>query len=576
MAELNLELARMFDRIADAMELKGETGFRVLSYRRAARMFAEMAEDITELDREDRLMEVPGIGKGIAQKVHEYIATGRMKKYAEAISGLPEELFSLLELQGLGPKTLRLLHTELGVGNLDDLKRVIDDGSAAALPGMGQKKLENLSRAIQLSEMAGDRMYLNEALDLAARVIDRLKVDKTVRRIAFAGSLRRGKETIGDIDILVSSTEPEAVVSRFTGLPDLVQILGSGATKASALFNTPGGIRQVDIRVIPAASWGAALQYFTGSKEHNVALRGLAQRKGLKVSEYGVFRRKRKVAGRTEEEVYRAVGLPFIAPELREDRGEIDAALAGTLPSPVTLGDIRSDLHMHTTVSDGKSSRENMAEACRKRGYSHIAIAEHSVTASYAGGLTPDQLNHHCDWVDKFNGASRGFKILKSAEVDIRTDGRLDYSDRLLERLDLVIASIHQGFRKNATERMCAAIEHPLVHMIAHPTGRIIGKREGYDINLDRVLDAAARCKVVLEINAFYGRLDLNDIWARKASELGIRLAVNTDAHAVEDLDWMQFGILTARRAWLTSKDIVNCLTCRQLMKLLGSIRGKK
>lgn len=576
MADLNLELARLFDRIADAMELKGETGFRVLSYRRAARMLADMAEDITELDREGRLMEVPGIGKGIAHKVHEYVTTGRMKKYDEAVSGLPEELFSLLELQGLGPKTLRLLHTELGVSNLADLKRVIEDGSGAALHGMGAKKVENLGRAIQLSEMTGNRMYLNQALELAMGIMNHLRAGKAVRRVAFAGSLRRGKETVGDIDILVSGIRPESIVSRFTGHPDIVQVLGSGGTKSSALFNTAAGIRQVDIRLVPAGSWGAALQYFTGSKEHNVALRSLAQRKGLKVSEYGVFKGRRKVAGRTEREVYRAVGLPLIEPELREDRGEIDAALEARLPDLVTLRDIRSDLHMHTELSDGASSREDMVEACRKRGYTHIAIAEHSVTASYARGLTPDRLKRHCDWVDRFNRRSRKFKVLKSAEVDIRTDGRLDYSDPLLERLELVIASIHQGFGKNATERMCAAIEHPLVHMIAHPTGRIIGRREGYDIDLDKVLEAAARSRVVLEINAFYGRLDLNDIWARKASELGILLAVNTDAHAVEDLDWMQFGILTARRAWLTKKDVVNCLNCRQLTRLLGSIRGNK
>ncbi|UCG44059.1 MAG: DNA polymerase III, partial [candidate division WOR-3 bacterium] len=334
---------------------------------------------------------------------------------------------------------------------------------------------------IRLSEKAGGRMYLNEALDLAAGVMDHLRSGKAVRRIAFAGSLRRGRETVGDIDILVSGTKPESIVSRFTSHPDVVQVLGSGSTKASALFNTPGGIRQVDIRLIPAASWGAALQYFTGSKDHNVALRGLAQRKGLKLSEYGLFRGKRKVAGRTEEEVYRAVGLPWIEPELREDRGEIDAAQEGRLPNLLALGDVRSDLHVHTEVSDGSSSREDMVKACRSRGYTHIAIAEHSVTASYAGGLTPDRLKRHCDWVDRFNRRSSRFKVLKSAEVDIRTNGRLDYSDRLLGRLDLVTASIHQGFRKNATERMCAAIEHPLVHMVAHPTGRIIGKREGYD-----------------------------------------------------------------------------------------------
>lgn len=325
--------------------------------------------------------------------------------------------------------------------------------------------------------------------------------------------------------------------------------------------------------MVKPREFGAALQYFTGSKDHNVKLRSIAREKGLKVSEYGVFRGRKRVGGATEEEVYRAVGLPFIEPELREDRGEIEAAAEDRLPELVTLDDIRCDLHMHTSRSDGHDTREAMVEACRARGYTHMAIAEHSVSASYAGGLSADQLRRHCDWVDKYNAKAKRFRILKAVECDIRLDGKLDYPDALLARLDLVVASIHQGFRKSVTERICAALEHPLVHAIAHPSGRIIGKRPGYDVDLEKVIACAAEHGRILEINSFYGRLDLSDTWARKAKEAGVKLAVNTDAHAVADLDWMQYGIKTARRAWLTKRDVVNTLTLARLLRLLERMR---
>ncbi len=571
MTTCNRELARLFERIADGLELKGETGFRVLAYRRAARALSDLADDITVLDADSRLTEITGIGKAIAAKIHEYIATGRMKKYDELVAELPEGLFVLLDLQGIGPKTLRLLHEELGVNDFEDLRRTTKDGSAAALPGMGEKKVANIARAIRLKDMVGDRMYLNEALDLAGTVIAHLRTGKDAKRVTAAGSLRRGAETVGDIDILATGRKPGAIVERFLSHSEVTQELARGTTKASALFRTGHDLRQVDLRVVEAPAWGAALQYFTGSKDHNVRLRTLARRQGLKISEYGVFRGKTRIAGRTEAEVYRAVGLPLIPPELREDRGEFDAATENALPELVTLKDIRGDLHMHTDQSDGADTVDRMVAACRKRGYTHMAITDHSVSAHYAGGLEPDRLLRHCDRVDRLNSKLRGFRILKSSEVDITTEGRLDYPDRILARLDLVVASIHQGFRKNATERMCAALEHPLVHIIGHPSGRIIGKREGYDIDLDRVIETAARQNKALEINAFYGRLDLSDVWARKAAEAGVKLAVNTDAHAVEDLDWMKYGILTARRAWLTKKDIINCLSLKRLLRLLES-----
>jgi len=342
------------------------------------------------------------------------------------------------------------------------------------------------------------------------------------------------------------------------------------------LFESRGKTRQVDLRVLSEPEYGAALQYFTGSKDHNVALRALAQKQGLKLSEYGLFRGEKRVAGRTEQEVYAALGLPYIEPELRENRGEIEAAAEDRLPRLVSAKDTRSDLHIHTSASDGSASFEEMVDACRKLGYTHVAIADHSMSVGYAGGLSEDALLRHCDHVDQFNLKSRTLKVIKSSEVDIKTDGSMDYPDKVLERLDMVIASIHQGFKKDATKRMCSALANPLVHLIAHPTGRIIGRREGYDIDIEQVIECAAKHRKILEINAFHARLDLNDIWARRAMQAGVKLAINTDAHAPGDLDWMRYGVVVARRAWLTKNDVVNCLSHSGLLKLLGAIRAGK
>jgi DNA polymerase (family 10) len=403
-----------------------------------------------------------------------------------------------------------------------------------------------------------------------------MKLNPSVRRLAFGGSLRRGNETIGDIDILATGRSPDRIIQHFTAHPGVRQLLGAGETKASTLFESRNGTRHIDLRVVADAEYGAALQYFTGSKDHNVALRTLAQKQGLKLSEYGLFRGEKRIAGRSEQDVYAALGLPYIEPELRENRGELEAAAEGRLPSLITQNDIKADLHIHTSASDGSADFDEVAEACRKRGYTHIAIADHSASASYAGGLSEDALLRHCDRVDRFNSKSSGFKVLKSSEVDIKADGSMDYPDKLLERLDLVIGSIHQGFKKDATKRMCAALAHPFVHVVAHPTGRIIGRRQGYDIDIEQVIECAAKCRKILEINAFYGRLDLNDVWARRAMQAGVRLAINTDAHALGDLDWMRYGVTVGRRAWLTKNDVVNCLSYSNLAKLLGAIRTGK
>jgi DNA polymerase (family 10) len=572
MAIKNQELARIFERIADALELKGETGFRVLAYRKAARVLNDLAEDVTELDRENRLETVPGIGAGIAKKIHEYLATGRMQKLEEATAGIEPGLFALLDIPGVGPKTVKLLNEKLKVRNIEDLKKVLSDGSAARLPGMGEKKVENILKGLENIAHAGERMYLNEAFELAESIVKHLKDESAVKQISVAGSLRRGKETIGDLDILATGARPEVIIHRFVTFPAIRQVVSAGETRATIMIDSGSGLRQVDLRVVEPAVFGAALQYFTGSKDHNIALRTMAQKMGLKISEYGVFKNERRIAGRTEKEVYQALGLPFIEPELREDRGEIEAALENRLPELVRLEDIRCDLHIHTDASDGSSTLEEMVTAARQLGYTHIAIAEHSVSAGYAGGLSPEDLLRRLDEIDRLNEKLRRFRILKSAEVDITPEGKLDYPDKILARLDLVIASIHQAFNREATRRICYALEHPLVHIVAHPSGRLIAKRPGYDIDLEKVIECAAKNHKILEINSYYERLDLNDIWARRAKEAGVLIAVNTDAHAVADLKWMRYGIMTARRAWLTRNDIINCLSLAELLKLLDRI----
>lgn len=573
MAIKNQELARIFERIADALELKGETGFRVLAYRKAARILTDLTEDVAELDRENRLETVPGIGSGIAKKIHEYLATGKMKKLEEVTAGIEPGLFALLDIPGVGPRTVKLLNDKLRVKNIDDFKRVLMDGSAAHLPGMGKKKVENILKGLEQIERAGSRMYLNEAFELAELIIGHIRSGSDAKEVIAAGSLRRGRETIGDLDILATGNNPQQIVHRFVTFPMTRQVLSAGETKASIVIASANGLRQIDLRVVEPETFGAALQYFTGSKDHNVALRALAQKMGLKISEYGVFRGERRIAGKTELEVYQAIGLPYIEPELREDRGEIAAAQENRLPVLVRQEDIKSDLHIHTTASDGSSSLIDIVRAAQQLGYTHIAIAEHSVSAGYAGGLTADQLLSRCDEIDHLNENLKKFRILKSAEVDITPDGKLDYPDSVLARLDLVIASIHQAFNRDATRRICNAIEHPLVHIIAHPSGRLIGKRPGYDINLEKVIECAAQNRKILEINSYYERLDLNDVWARRAKESGVLIAVNTDAHSVSDLNWMRYGVMTARRAWLTRNDIINCLSFAQLMRLLTRLR---
>jgi DNA polymerase (family 10) len=566
----NKEIAEIFDRIADALEFKGEQFFRVLAYRKAARIIEELTDDIEVLNKENKLREIPGIGEGIANKIDEYLNTGKMKKLAEAMQGISKDLLELLNIQNLGPKTLKLASDELGVKNLNDLKRVIDDGSLAKLFRMGEKKVENIQKGIALYEHGKARIPIDRALEIADIVVKYLKKSRLITNATPSGSLRRMKETIGDIDILVSGKNGRKIVEYFTKMPGVMQVLASGDTKGSVILETDLEPIQVDIRIVPEIQYGAALQYFTGSKDHNVKIRSLAKEKGLKVSEYGVFRGKKSIAGKTEISVYKALGLPWIPPEIREDRGEIEAALANKLPKLVELTDIKGDLHIHTNNSDAVNTLEEMIRAAINLGYEYIAFADHSKAAYYANGLTEARLKREINAIAKLQEKYKNIKILKGIEVDILDSGNLDFSDKILSQLDIVIASVHQGFKKRVTERMCAAIENPNVDIIAHPTGRLISRRPGYDVNLEKVLECAKKYHKIMEINAYPDRLDLNDIWTRKAKDMGIKIAVNTDAHGITDLEWMKFGVSVARRAWLEKQDIINTMKWEEIKKFLS------
>jgi DNA polymerase (family 10) len=550
----NYEIADIFDKIADALEFKGDDSFRIGAYRKAARILREYPEDIEEVWEKGEIQKIPGIGKGMAEKIEEYLKSGKMKKYEEAIEGIPQELLQLLEIPNLGPKTLNLAYTKLGVKNLNDLERVIENGELAKLFGMGVKKVENIKKGIELYKQGKERIPIGVALPIVEEIIKELK--KYTEKIEPAGSLRRMKETIGDIDILASGRNNIEIIEKFTTLPMIKEILAKGDTKASVIVKTNN--LQVDLRVVDTSCFGAALQYFTGSKAHNIKLRTLAKEKGLKISEYGIFKGERKIAGKTEEEIYKTLGLVWIPPELREDRGEIEAALENKLPILVKEEDIKGDLHVHSKYSDGVETIEEIAIAGKNLGYEYIGISDHSKTSKIAGGLDEETLKKRNEEIDRINAKIKGIRILKGMEVDILGDGSLDYSDKILEELDFVIAAIHQGFKKNVTERIKKAIENPYVDIIAHPTGRLLSGREGYEIDIEEVIEYASKFNVVLEINCYPDRLDLNDIHILKAKKKNIKFSLGTDSHNIGMLKYIRFGIGIAKRGWLTKEEILN------------------
>ncbi len=561
----NHEIAALFERIANVLELKGENTFRINSYRKAARVIGDLIEDIEELARAGKLTDIPGIGEGTAEKIVEYINTGKMSKYDEVMQGVSEETVTLMQIPGLGPKTVAMLNKELSIASLSDLEKALQEGKLKGLFGIGDKKIENIVKGIALFKTSQQRISIGMAYPVVKRIIEGLRHNPRITDIQAAGSLRRMKETVGDIDILVSGTEGAEIVKSFVGMRGVTQTLAAGDTKGSVRVEE--GV-QVDLRVVREDEFGAALQYFTGSKEHNIHLREIAKKKGLKISEYGIFKGDVKVGGRLEEEIYKTLDMDWIPPELRENRGEIEAARAGKLPKLIELSDIKGDLHNHSNWSDGIPTFQEMAEHAMKMGYKYLVVSDHSKSLHVANGLKDDELLEEIEEIDKLNKKFKGFTLLKATEVDIKADGSLDFPDKLLEKLDIVVASIHSGFKQGKekiTGRMIAAIRNPYVNIIAHPTGRLISKREGYEVDLDKIIEACAETGTALEINCYYDRLDLNDINCKKANEAGVMIAISTDAHHLDQMWMMELGVGIARRGWLETKDVINTFSIDKL-----------
>jgi len=567
----NRELADIFEKMADILEFKGENPFKVNAYRKVARVLKDLSEDVAEIAKEGKLEGIPGVGSGIAKKIKEYLETGRIAKYEEVKEGVPAELIEMMKIPGMGPKTVALVYKKLGISTISALEEAVKEGRLRELFGMGPKKEENILRGIRLLRESKGRKILGQALPLVEEIISLLKErSKTLNKIEPAGSLRRMRETVGDLDILATGTDPKEIIDTFVSLPPVVEVLASGTTKGSVIVSSG---MQIDLRVVPEDSYGAALQYFTGSKAHNIHLRNIAKDRGLKINEYGVFRGEEKIAGKEEEEVYAALSLPFIPPELREDRGEIEAAYEGKLPQVVGYDEMRGDFHVHSKWSDGSASIKEIAEKAKELGYEYLVIADHSQSMKFAGGLTPEMLINEIEEIRRVNEEVSGITLLAGAEVDIRMDGTLDFPDEVLTKLDVVIAAVHSGFkqsREEMTRRIIRALRHPEVDILAHPTGRIIGEREPYAVDIEEVIAEAARLGKILEINAYYQRLDLNDVYSRRAKELGVKLAIGTDAHHLDQLSFIRFGVAVARRGWLEREDVLNTHSLSEVKRILS------
>jgi DNA polymerase (family 10) len=572
----NSEITKAFYEMADLLEIKGENPFKVRAYQRAAQNIESLAEELSEIADRGELEGIPGIGKDLAQKISEMIQTNRLEAFEVLKQEIPEGLLELVSIPGLGPKKAKVLYDQMGIKSIQGLEEAARGDRLRDLPGFGLKTEQNLLAGIELVRRGRERMLLGRALPLAQAMMTGLKAMPEVDQISEAGSLRRRRETIRDIDLLITSSDPERVMEAFTSLSPVEEVLARGSTKASV--RTHEGI-QVDLRVVEPDTYGAALAYFTGSKAHNIRLREMANRAGLKVSEYGVFREKdqARVAGRTEEEVYRTLGLPYIPPELREDRGEIEAALAGRLPHLVELTEIRGDLHCHSQWSDGGHPIKEVAEAARKRGYAYLAITDHSQSLGIARGLSPESLEKQLREIALLNQQVKGFYILSGTEVDIRKDGSLDLPDEILSRLEVVVASVHSSFkqgRETMTARIIRAMQNPYVTILGHPTGRLLGEREAYEIDLDQVIRAARDTGTCLEINAFPQRLDLDDIHCKRARELGVMMAIGTDAHTNSQMETMALGLAVARRGWLERNDLLNTMSRDDLLPRLWAKRN--
>ena len=571
----NRQIADIFNEIASLLELKGENPFRIRSYQRAAQNIGGHTQDVAGMS-DDALRSLAGIGPDLVGKMRQFLETGRIDLHEELKREIPAGILDILHVSGVGPKTAKMLYEKAGVRNLDDLEALTREGRLAGLPGIQKKTEENIRKGIGTLRRGRQRHPLGKALPVAEDIVRKLRAKAPLGRISLAGSIRRWKETVKDIDIVATSVKPEKVIRVFSGLPVAEEVLAHGMTKAS--IRTKDGI-QVDLRVVKEISFGSALQYFTGSKEHNIRLREMASRAGLLLNEYGIFREKdgKRIGGRREGEIYTAVGLPFIPPELREDGGEFEAAAEGELPRMLTVGEIRGDLHVHTNWSDGVHDLDAVVLAAKRKGYRYIAVTDHSKGLGIARGLDEKRLRDQMARIDDANRSLQDFRVLKGIEVDIRGDGTLDLPDGILGELDIVVASIHSGFRQSQeriTARLLSAVRNPLVGIVAHPTGRLLGERDPYDADMEAVLREAAARGVAMEINAHPARLDLSEYHVRMAKRYGVPLVISTDTHVNTDFDYMEYGVAIARRGWAVAGDILNTLPCRSLLKRLRSGRN--
>jgi DNA polymerase (family 10) len=567
----NIEVAKILYEVADLLELQG-IGFKPNAYRNAARNIESMTKELDDYRKSSNLRDIPGVGEAIAKKIEEILASGRLRYLDELKQQLPAGLLQLVEVPEIGPKTALHLYKELKITNLQELKAAAEQHLIHSLKGFGERSEERILHGISLMEKRSGRMLLGHAYPVAEGVRQYVKDHAKLELISLGGSLRRMKDTIGDIDILAGSNDVKMVMDAFVSYPDVQEIVERGPTKAVVRLRDG---TQVDLRVVEEEAYGAALQYFTGSKEHNIKLRSLAIEKGWKLNEYGLFKKDLTeiVAKRTEEDIYQALSLRIMPAELREDHGEIEAARNGTLPELIELQDIKGDLHVHTTASDGKASMEEYAWACRNRGYEYLGIADHSYGLRVTHGLSAKELSGNIDVAHNVSERVDGLKVLIGAEVEILEDGSLDYPSEVLRELDFVIGAVHSKFnmeRDEMTKRVVAAVSNDHLTILAHPTGRILEQREAYQIDLERVMLAAKATGVCLELNAFPERMDLNDVNCRMAKEIGVRVAISTDSHSVPQLDHMLFGVATARRGWLEKKDVLNTLPLKELVSYLS------
>jgi len=585
MSQTNAKLSRLFQQMADVLEVLGANRFKVIAFQKAGRVLGELTDDVAAMDSK-ALRSIDGIGKGMADRIEEFVKTGKLAEAADLAQEVPAGVVKMLDVPGLGPKTVSLLWRDAGLTDLGELTKALDTGELENLPGFGKKKIENIRKNLAFAKQAGKRARIGRAMPVAMWFIDQLKGLKHVKRIDYAGSLRRGKETIGDLDLLVVANPDDAVsiMDAFVGLDLVAEVISHGETKSSVRTDGSVGVSgrissgegmQVDLRVVPAESYGSALMYFTGSKEHNVRLRERAISMGMKLSEWGLTKQSsgEVVAGKTEQEVFKALKLVWVPPELREDRGEVALAQKDELPALIELSDIQAELHAHTTASDGTWTIEQLVTAAAERGFHTVAITDHSKGQVQANGLSEERLEKHIEAIRKVAEKLKGkITVLAGSEVDILTDGRLDYPDSLLKELDIVVASPHAALSQEpqkCTKRFLKAIENPYVTIMGHPTGRLIGRREGLSPDMGALFKAAAQRGIAMEINANHWRLDLRDSHARAAIQAGVKLSINTDAHGPADFDQLQYGVLTARRAGATKNDVINCMTQTALAKWL-------